>query len=446
MNNIILQYTPVNIKDSMKQLMLLHFDDDTFKIVISITDEMMHIVNFWYEECNIFFNMEKIDAMINVNTEGLYEKILFTTNDIFIKETFINNYIPAVIQMAEFLKNIEDIEMEKLKLSQTNIICSKKCLKRNLTLDELNIIVPDKLKHNPYYYHKNNNVITFLQPDTFTDITAEFELKVQEQCIFYNTKSTTIHNLQFYEKGIIDKEIDKEIDKVKKEKIVPYNDDYDALNPAFGMNCFNLDTTPTNLSMCSLLIIIFNPKNFMTIVVTNPDIVTFDLIKNHSEFGFIEIFSASVKNEHIKTTIQKQYHKTIFNNIDELNNMMIITIQCMELLQINQNKKDEYAEERVSIINYLKNNYYFTTEINNKMKASVIANKIIEYSGYKFDKNNMLGFKNRLPQYLKELGLQKKRYNDGYYYYGISSMWDDNTMTLKTFVEGVSLHNVVKMV
>ena len=31
------------------------------------------------------------------------------------------------------------------------------------------------------------------------------------------------------------------------------------------------------------------------------------------------------------------------------------------------------------------------------------------------------GFKNRLSKYLKDLGFEKKRYDDGYYYHGISS-------------------------
>ena len=35
------------------------------------------------------------------------------------------------------------------------------------------------------------------------------------------------------------------------------------------------------------------------------------------------------------------------------------------------------------------------------------------------DKTKLAGFKNRLSNYLKELNLQKKRYSDGYYYYGI---------------------------
>jgi hypothetical protein len=34
----------------------------------------------------------------------------------------------------------------------------------------------------------------------------------------------------------------------------------------------------------------------------------------------------------------------------------------------------------------------------------------------KIDKTKMPGFRNRLSTYLKDLGLQKKRYNDGYYY------------------------------
>ena len=35
------------------------------------------------------------------------------------------------------------------------------------------------------------------------------------------------------------------------------------------------------------------------------------------------------------------------------------------------------------------------------------------------DKTKLAGCKNRLSNYLKELNLQKKRYSDGYYYYGI---------------------------
>ena len=38
---------------------------------------------------------------------------------------------------------------------------------------------------------------------------------------------------------------------------------------------------------------------------------------------------------------------------------------------------------------------------------------------FRSDQSKLGGFKNRLSKYLKDLGLEKKRFNDGYYYYGI---------------------------
>ena len=53
------------------------------------------------------------------------------------------------------------------------------------------------------------------------------------------------------------------------------------------------------------------------------------------------------------------------------------------------------------------------------MKASVLYDIVTKSDMCKIDKSKISGFRNRLSNYLKEIGLQKKRYNDGYYYYGI---------------------------
>jgi hypothetical protein len=55
------------------------------------------------------------------------------------------------------------------------------------------------------------------------------------------------------------------------------------------------------------------------------------------------------------------------------------------------------------------------------MKASVLYDLIIHSNVLKMDKDNekIAGFRTRLSKYLKDIGLQKKRYNDGFYYYGI---------------------------
>jgi arginine repressor len=53
------------------------------------------------------------------------------------------------------------------------------------------------------------------------------------------------------------------------------------------------------------------------------------------------------------------------------------------------------------------------------MRASSLYDIIINSNFVKIDSNKISGFRTRLSKYLKDLGLRKKRYNDGFYYYGI---------------------------
>jgi hypothetical protein len=53
------------------------------------------------------------------------------------------------------------------------------------------------------------------------------------------------------------------------------------------------------------------------------------------------------------------------------------------------------------------------------MKASALYDIILTSKSVLIDQSKLGGFKNRLSKYLKDLGLEKKRFNDGYYYYGI---------------------------
>ena len=53
------------------------------------------------------------------------------------------------------------------------------------------------------------------------------------------------------------------------------------------------------------------------------------------------------------------------------------------------------------------------------MKASTLHDEIIKSKYVSIETSKISGFQTRLSRYLKDLGLLKKRYNDGYYYYGI---------------------------
>ena len=60
----------------------------------------------------------------------------------------------------------------------------------------------------------------------------------------------------------------------------------------------------------------------------------------------------------------------------------------------------------------------------------------------KIENDKMSGFRTRLSKYLKDIGLKKKRYNDGFYYYGIVDRMnkfnlDNNSSTNKQFIEEI---------
>ncbi len=83
---------------------------------------------------------------------------------------------------------------------------------------------------------------------------------------------------------------------------------------------------------------------------------------------------------------------------------------------------------------YLTKFYVLSDDINKKMKASALYNTIISSGIFNFDnKFTLSGFRNRLSVYLKNLGLQKKRYNDGYYYYGIVPILNNYNNVLLEF-------------
>jgi hypothetical protein len=80
--------------------------------------------------------------------------------------------------------------------------------------------------------------------------------------------------------------------------------------------------------------------------------------------------------------------------------------------------------EEKSVKAFLNNNFNFSDDVNKKMKASALYNLITNSDVCKVDKNKISGFKTRLSKYLQDLGLKKKRYNDGFYYYGIVNKYD----------------------
>ena len=174
-----------------------------------------------------------------------------------------------------------------------------------------------------------------------------------------------------------------------------------------------------------LIIVIFNTIFNQTLVVVDPDLITLETIYDHIDYGFLELFTIKCNNDNeLESLINKQYDGIIFNNIEELNKTLLSTSQMIELIQTKTKINASLIEEAKTVKSFLNDRYKISSDINHRMKASVIYDIIIKNESCKIDKLKISDFKNRLSVYLKDIGLKKKRYNDGYYYYGIVDKYD----------------------
>ena len=153
-------------------------------------------------------------------------------------------------------------------------------------------------------------------------------------------------------------------------------------------------------------ILVYNENSQMSFIIDNPDKYDLQLLesnicgyKKYFEFENDEIDS------NINITLISLFHKKYFNDekslIDKIN-------LFKELFNIDDTLKRD-------VKTFISCNYNITNDINDKMKASELFNEI-----YKFLKiEEKINIRNKLTNFLLDIGLKKKRYNDGIYYYGL---------------------------
>ena len=156
-------------------------------------------------------------------------------------------------------------------------------------------------------------------------------------------------------------------------------------------------------------ILVYNDNSHMSFIIDNPNKYDLQLLesnicgyKKYFEFENNEIDS------NINITLISLFHEKYFDDekslIDKINSFK-------ELFNIDDTLKRD-------VKTFISCNYNITNIINDKMKATDLFNEI-----YKFLKiEEKINIRNKLTNFLLDIGLKKKRYNDGIYYYGLQKI------------------------
>ena len=143
------------------------------------------------------------------------------------------------------------------------------------------------------------------------------------------------------------------------------------------------------------------------------------IIKNHPEFGFIKLFGITTNNKDLFKFIEREFNNVHFNDVEEVNKKLLVTSQYIDFSNKHNDSNNIASSEENQVKKFLNSKYTIDDDVNHKMKASTLYDIIINSKIVKIENEKISGFRTRLSKYLKDIGLQKKRYNDGFYYYGI---------------------------
>lgn len=394
-----------------KEILFLNFDNDIFRAVVSISDNKLQIIKKWYNDCELIFDIE--------NSRISLPNILFNDKDIEELNTYINKNL-TLDKLNKYLNEFLPCVVENLKLT-------------------------NKLKSFSHFYETNT-----IQDDVKKEINI-FNINQNEffRPVKKENKETFVQSK--FKLSLYDINLPEEFSKLAKKneedrllEVGSYNLDYNALQPSLGDNSCNMEHTYTSnnstlVDVSSFLLDINSNsiKSYTVIIsvdyltslvldhstINNIEIVN-EILNKNPEYGFIKLFTIDTLNENVINHIKSNFDKKTFMDSSEINLLLKQTQEFITYSNAYSSKNDELNKEKDSIIKYFKDNFKVNNDIDSRVKASTICDHILKNKMLVIQQDKIAGFKNRLSQYLKEIGLNKKRYNDGYYYYGIVDIYN----------------------
>jgi hypothetical protein len=449
-----------------KYIMLLNFENDTFIPVINIDKKYLEIIENLYIACDSIVDIEKTDIVIpDYISYNDIEKSFFNVFDINLKNNFTEN-LPLVILKITLEKKID------YNMCNMNKIRDKTCYIDNLTKD-INVIdkfgkfsfelIDDNFlsekKVNKNIIKKINNISTRELTETegnierYNNLMVKHKIKIPE--IFEKINETynvpiALYNFEnnykfvptspspspspsAFDKISTGNTLSRDLNSIvnsTQDDYSPYNNDNlnfinttEKLSNNYNNNDDNnsgyssFTTLKSNNHYRKKLLVLLNYYTLKTVIVEYS--VDYEIIVTQFiEFGFIKLVLINISNNESEILINNLYNNIQFDSIEEINKKLLITAEYISLY--TKLNSDNVNNEENQIQEFIKLNYEINNNIEDKIKFTDIFNLIINSSIIDLDKTKLGGLYNRLSEYLKKIGLKKKRYSDGYYYYGLA--------------------------
>lgn len=174
--------------------------------------------------------------------------------------------------------------------------------------------------------------------------------------------------------------------------------------------------------------IIFNNMYNVALVVKAVDIDS--TITEFPEFKLIETFDLDdTMMQSLESICELFFHKKTFENSHNL------VEKLKSLKQIYNIIPSQEPPEKEKVIKFMKDMYIMSNDANHKIGALELYNTVANHLCVPWA--DRMTFRKRLAGYFLDLGLIRKRYSDGYYYYGIQLKNQDQKKTGNIHIDDI---------
>lgn len=334
-------------------------EDDTFMVFFYEKQEELNILEKWYDLLNKDYYVKETDI---TSDERIEIEKLFNKSYPLSKMDDINKDISILSNYYKYLIEFKQISNRYTPQKENNIFS-----------DGSNPIIKSSINPENNKFYNSTNIAT---RNTYGSFGTN---------IFSSSSSSSAQSIK----------------EPMNDEIVAFNDgEYDDTNKCLMTTQFsNIDDTDAKTKV----LIIYSVLDMRPLIINEYTKLEETIAKNN-RFGF-EFINVIETTPSLIKSLKESFNDKVFNNKEEVGEFINLSLK----INIDNSEKDK-------INNYLSRHITKNDNIENKVKFNVIASKIESY--FNMGVNN-IKFRHRLAKYLIDYGFKKKRFSDGFYYYGV---------------------------